>query len=268
MSLLTEPRDWTVFTFLPGSLDVPRLCDLVRSVELGFRPTEARIRVWGADQVEVPYDDAVWDTIVATPEVYGFALETNGSTPSLDCNAWPRESELMVSDVPPTSSLMEALVNAPGLLGGASGDSNDALWQGETHPNHYRMWFDGPWEHLPRSTDKWGREISDVSGNPGRTTNVPGMRLWAAQDTWFGPASALIIDHAAIPSLPVGRVTDLGGGRYHIRLWEDGTPLDEIRAAQQQLRDHLGFDTAAAREDEIHAALTAGEPEHPHRDLT
>jgi hypothetical protein len=39
--------------------------------------------------------------------------------------------------------------------------------------------------------------------------------------------------------------------------------LREIRAAQQLLRDQLGYDAAAAREDEIHAALTAGQAEDP-----
>ena len=52
MSTLTEPRPWTIFTFLPGAVDVRRLCDLARTTDLGFRPTSVRIRSWGADQVE------------------------------------------------------------------------------------------------------------------------------------------------------------------------------------------------------------------------
>lgn len=263
MSGPTEPRDVTIFTYLPGIVDVRRVCDLVRSCDLGFRPTGVRIRAWGADQVEAAYDDAVWDRILATPDVHGFALESEGSSPSLECDVFPVGTEVMVSGVRPSPSLVERLVDLPGLLGGASGDHTDASWQGEEDPEHYRMWFDGPWEHLPRTTNEWGEEVIDVSGNPGRDTDVPGMRLWAAQDVWFGPASAVAIDYDRIASLPVGAVTDLGGGRYHVRLWEDGTPIEEIRKAQQVLRDHLAYDAAEAREDEIRDALTAGQPDDP-----
>lgn len=260
---LMEPRDWTVFTYLPGSLDLRRACELVRAAELGFRPNEVSIIAWGAETVTVPYDDSAWDTILTTPEAYGFRLETDGSDPSLDCSLSTTDCTVMVSGAPRTESLIAALLSVPGLLAGASGDATDAHWQGETYPNHYRMWFDGPWEHLPRIVDKRGRELIDVSGNPGRITEVPGLRLWPAQDVWFGPSASLAVDHAAVPSLPVGRVTDLGDGRYHVRLWEDGAPLTEIRAAQQALRDHLGYQAAEARSDEIRAALTAGQPDDP-----
>jgi hypothetical protein len=263
VSTLTEPRQWTVFTFLPGSLDVPRLCDLVRTCELGFDPTVVRIRSWGADQLEAPYDDAVWARIVGTPDVHGFALESDGAEPSLSADVFPVEAEVMIAGVAPTSSFLTAVLELPGLVGGASGDATDARWQGETEINHYRMWYDGPWEHLPRTTDEWGDEIIDVSGNPGRITEIPGMRLWPAQDLWFGPGSALVISYDAVATLPVGRVTALGEGRYHVRLWEDGTPLDDVRKAQQALRDHLGYDAAEAREDEIRDALTAGQPDDP-----
>ncbi|TDO50504.1 hypothetical protein EV651_120192 [Kribbella sp. VKM Ac-2571] len=263
MSRLTEPRNWTVFTFLPGSLDLRRACELVRSIELGFRPSEVTISAWGSGGITVPYDGAVWDTILSTPEAYGFRLETDGSDPSLDCTLSSTDCQLMVSRAPSADSFIAALLNVPGLLAGASGDASDAHWQGETNPNHYRMWFDGPWEHLPRVIDEWGDEIIDVSGNPGRITEVPGLRLWPAQDLWFGPAAALAIDYEAIPGLPVGRVTDLGNGRYHVRLWEDGTPLTGIRKAQQALRDHLGYQAAEDRADEIRATLTEGQPDDP-----
>jgi hypothetical protein len=222
-----------------------------------------RIRAWGAEQVDAPYDGAVWDTILSVPEVHGFELETDGSEPSLSVDVFPDGAELMVSGSAPTESLVSAALELPGLIGGASGDATDARWQGETQINHYRMWFDGPWEHLPRTTDEWGDEIIDVSGNPGRITNVPGMRLWAAQDLWFGPGAALVIDHEAVATLPVGRVTDLGEGRWHVRLWDDGASLEEIRSAQQALRDHLGYDAAAGREQQIRDALTAGQPDDP-----
>ncbi|MEU4391445.1 hypothetical protein [Kribbella sp. NPDC023855] len=251
-----------MFTFLPG-LDLRLLCDVLRSVELGFRPNEARVQALGAGGITASYDDAVWETILATPEVYGFELETEGAGPGLGCSVLGTCGEVMVSGVPATERLVAALLDLPGLLGGASGDFTDARWQGETDPNHYRMWWDGPWEHLPRTVDEWGDEIIDVSGHPGRITEVPGMRLWPAQDVWFGPAAALVIDYEAIAGLPVGRVSDLGGGRFHVRLWEDGASLDEIRRVQQTVRDHLRYDAAVARDDEIRAALTAGQADDP-----
>ena len=263
MSTLTEPRPWTIFTFLPGAVDVRRLCDLARTTDLGFRPTSVRIRSWGADQVEAPYDAATWDTILGVPEVHGFELETDGAEPSLSAYVFPVQAEVMVSGAAPTAEFLAAALDLPGLVGGASGDATDARWQGETNPNHYRLWYDGAWEHLPRTTDEWGDEIIDVSGNPGRITDSPGMRLWAAQDLWFGPGAALVVAYDAIASLPVGRVTDLGEGRWHVRLWEDGTALEDVRTAQQALRDHLGYDAAAAREDEIRDALTSGQPDDP-----
>jgi len=247
-----------------GSLDLRRVGALLQASGLGFTPVEARILVHGDEALEVPYDETVWERIATTPDAYGFELNSGLEGPSVSCGLRPVEDEVMVSETTPDPQLVETLAGLPGLLGGASGDFEDARWQGETSPNHYRMWFDGPWEQLPRTIDpRTGKEIIDVSGNPGRITDLPGMRLWAAQDLWFGPASALLIDHDAIATLPVGRVTDLGGGRYHVRLWEDGTSLDDIRKAQQTLRDHLRYDAAAARQDEIRSALTADQPDDP-----
>jgi hypothetical protein len=261
VSTHTEPRDWTVFTFLPGSLDVAHASALSRAI--GFDPTTVRISQIGEEPTEVPYDDHIWQAIIERPDVSGFDLESGPLQPSANWSWSASSVQFWLSRVRPPQDLLTRLLDSPGVLGGASGDATDARWQGETQINHYRMWFDGPWEHLPLTTDEWGDEIIDVSGNAGRITDVPGMRLWAAQDLWFGPASALIIDHDAIPSLPVGQVTDLGDGRYHVRLWEDGTPLEEVRKAQHLLRDHLGYDAAADREDEIRAALTAGRADDP-----
>jgi len=244
-----------VFTFLPGSIDVPAACALTRAVDLGFIPTTVRISTLRGEPLELPFDDDVWDAVVATPEVITLGLESGLLQPAANWS-WSNTSvQFWLSGVRPTDTLLHGLLGSAGVLGGASGDATDARWQGETVINHYRMWFDKPWEDLPRVTDKWGEEVIDVSGNPGRITEVPGMRLWAAQDVWFGPASTLMIAYDAIPTLPVGHVTDLGEGRWHVRLWEDGTPLEEVRKAQQVLRDHLGFDAAAERLDEIRAAL-------------
>lgn len=239
------------------------LCAALRTSELGFRPTDVVIRPSGADSVELPYDEDVWGTIGDTPDVEGLELDTDGSDPSASCGVFPVEAELQVSGVLPSSSFLDAALALPGLIGGASGDGEDGRWQSETNPNHYRMWFDGPWENLARKVDNLGREIIDVSDNPGRITDSPGMRLWAAQDVWFGPGSALVIDHDAVASLPVGRVTDLGGGRWHVRLWEDDASVEEIRKAQQVLRNHLGYDAAESRADEIRDALTSGRPDDP-----
>lgn len=263
MSTHTEPSDGTVFTFLPGSVDVVGACALLRAAPLGFEPTIVRVSLLGEESVELPYDDDVWQKVTDTAEVTDLELESGILQPSASWS-WTRTStQFWLADVPPHEALLEALLDTPGLLGGASGDTTDARWQGETKLNHYRMWFDGPWEHLPRTTDGRGREIVDVSGNPGRITEVPGMRLWPAQDVWFGPAASLVVDLDEIATLPVGRVTALGEGRWHVRLWEDGASVEEIRKAQQVLRDHLGYDAAEARKDDIHSALTADQPDDP-----
>lgn len=267
MSAHTEPSSLTVFTYVAGSLDAADVGALHRSAGFGFTPTTVTIRAIGADPVELPYDDGVWDRIAGTADLRAVDFESGLLQPSLGWSWTPTHVQLWLADAPAPEGLLSALLAAPGLFGGAAGDGTDQRWQGETNPQHYRMWFDGPWEHLPRTTDRRGREIIDVSGNPGRMTDVPGMRLWAAQDVWFGPAAALVIDHAAIPgldtALDTARVTDLGDGRWHVRLWEDGTPLPEIRRAQQAVRDQLGFDAALAREDELWSLLTAGVQDDP-----
>jgi hypothetical protein len=261
VSTHTEPREWTVFTFLPGSIDVARACALSRAA--GFDPATVRVSRLGEEPIELPYDGQVWQTVAATPDVTGLDLESGTLQPGANWSWTDTRVQFWLSRVRPTDDLVRGLLDSPGLLGGASGDATDARWQGETRINHYRMWFDQPWEHLPRTTDEWGDEVIDVSGNPGRITDVPGMRLWAAQDLWFGAASSLVLDLEALPSLPVGQVSDLGGGRWHVRLWEDGASLEEIRKAQQVLRDHLRYDEATTREDEIRDALTAGQPDDP-----
>jgi hypothetical protein len=263
VSTHTDPSEWTVFTFLPGSVDVARAGDLLASGGLGFEPQTVRVSVLGEEAIERPYDDGVWQSLRETSGVIAIDLESGLLQPSATWSWTDTGVQVSISDVPAPAALVDRLVDVPGLLGGASGDATDARWQGETEISHYRMWYDQPWEHLPRTTDEWGDEIIDVSGNPGRVTDVPGMRLWAAQDLWFGPGSALVIAHDAIATLPVGRVTDLGDGRWHVRLWEDATPLEEVRKAQQVLREHLGYDAAEARVDAIRDALTAGRPDDP-----
>ena len=171
------------------------------------------------------------------------------------CRVSSVSTEVQLAGVAPPDHLLDALLDAPGLVLGVRGDGEDADWQGEEFPQHYEWWYDGEWEHLPRILDKRGRELIDVSGNPGRITSVAGIPLWAAQDLWFGPGAALVVDYPAVSTLPVGRLTDLGEGRLHVRLWEDGAPLEEVRKVQQIVRDHLGYDAATERVDEIRAAL-------------
>lgn len=191
MVAFTERRCWTVFSFVADSLDLGAVTALVRETDLGFTPAMARVRVLGEPDAEMPFGDDVWDRVMSTEGAYGFVLSgPGGADPSFDAAVLSLSTEVMLSEAWPTPSLLESLVTAPGLIGGARGDATDAHWQGEDQVNQYRMWFDGPWEHLPRTIDSWGDEVIDVSGNPGRITQVPGLRLWAAQDVWFGPEAA------------------------------------------------------------------------------
>lgn len=243
---------------MPGSPDLEGAVAIIRAADLGFRPVEVTVTEPGPDPVAFAYDADGWERILQTPGAIGFDLDMgNLETPRLSCRAGSIVTEVQLRGTAPPDDLLGTLLDTPGLVLAARGDAEDARWQGERNPNHYRWWYDGEWEHLPRVVDKRGRELVDVSGNPGRITSVAGIGLWAAQDLWFGPDAALVVDYDAITNLPVGRLTDLGEGRWHVRLWEDGTPLEEIRKAQQTLRDHLGFDAASDRADEIRAALTA-----------
>jgi hypothetical protein len=257
LSTPTEPADiLTDFAYLPGSPDLAGAVALLRDLDPGFTPAAVSVQEPGPDPVTFPFDAEAWDRILATPGTRGFDLDMGDlQKPSLSCTADTVGTEVQLAGVAPPTPLLEALVATPGLILGARGDWEDARWQGEEVPQHYEWWYSGEWKHLPRRVDKRGRELIDVSGNPGRVTSVAGVPLWAAQDLWFGPDAALVVDHAAIPTLPVGRLTDLGGGRWHVRLWDDGTPLDEIRRAQQLLREHLGYDAALERAEEIRAAL-------------
>lgn len=257
MSTPTEPaRVRTDFEFLHGSPDLSGAVALLRAAERGFTPREVTVTQSGPTPVAFPFDDSAWERILATPGAWGFDLDMGDlEEPRLGCRAGSVHTEVQLTGIEPPEGLVAVLLDTPGLIMGVRGDDEDARWQGEQNPNHYRMWYGGEWEHLPRTVDKRGRERIDISGNPGRITSVAGLTLWAGQDLWFGPAAALVIEYDAIGTLPVGQVTDLGEGRFHVRLWEDGTPLEEVRKAQQVLRDHLGYDAAAARVDEIRTAL-------------
>jgi len=257
LSTPTDPADLrTDFTFLPGSPDLSGAIALLRTIDPGFAPAEVSVQNPGPGLVTFPFDADAWDRILATPGASGFNLDMgNLVEPRLSCTVSSVGTEVQLTGIAPPDPLIEALLDTTGLVLGARGDSEDANWQGEEFPQHYQYWYDGEWEHLPRIIDKRGRELIDVSGNPGRITSVAGIPLWAAQDLWYGPGAALVLDYDAIATLPVGRLTDLGGGCWHVRLWEDGTPLEEVRKAQQVLRDHLGYDAATERVDEIRAAL-------------
>ena len=258
MSTPTDPAALeTNFSFVEGSPDLPGAVELLRDIDPGFTPVEVTVTQPGPAPVVFPFDDTAWEQILQTPGASGFALDMgNLEEPRLQCTAGSVTTWVQLAGTAPPTGLVELLLGHPGLILGTRGDGNDAAWQGERFPQHYEWWYDGEWRHLPRVLDKRGRELIDISGNPGRVTMVAGLPLWAAQDLWFGPDAALVVDYDAIPTLPVGRLTDLGKGRWHVRLWEDGTPLEEIRKAQRTLRDHLGYDEAADRVEEIRAALT------------
>lgn len=262
MSTHTEPHLLTELAYLPGG-GIDAVCALLARHGVGFEPVLVRVSVMGDDDRELPFRDDVWDEVAAVPDRTAVHLETEPAGPAAEVEAGLTATTVRVSGVPVGEALLDDLLHLPGLLGGASGDETDARWQGETDPQMYQMFYDGPWEHLPRTVDEWDDEVIDVSGNPGRIDDGPGMRLWAAQDLWFGPASAAVIAYDAVPTLPVGEVTHLGGGLWHVRLWADGTDLDDVRKAQQALRDHLGYDDAVRRADEVREALTAGRPDDP-----
>ncbi len=156
------------------------------------------------------------------------------------------------------SARIEALTAHPAFTVAVYGDRDDCSWQGETSVSNYRM-FKRPYEHLPRTVDRRGREVIDVSGNSGRLRETLGMRLWAGAQVWFGPAADAIVGLDRVRSLPVGEVSELSGGRVHVRLFEVGDPMGEVREKQRIFEEWLRFDELEARREELLAAYNAGE---------
>ncbi len=148
---------------------------------------------------------------------------------------------------------LERLTAHPAFTTAVFGDSDDWLWQGQESICRYQQ-TGREYEHLPRTVDEWGEEVIDVSGNPGRLRNTLGMRLWAGAQVWFGPAADAIVGLDRVRSLPVGEVSELSGGRVHVRLFEVGDPIGQVREKQRIFEKWLRFDELEARRDELLAA--------------
>ncbi len=153
---------------------------------------------------------------------------------------------------------VERLTSHPAFTSAMLGDEDDRLWQGQRKISRYRQ-TGRPYEHLPRTVDRRGREVIDVSGNSGRLRETLGMRLWAGAQVWFGPAADAIVGLDRVRSLPVGEVSELSGGRVHVRLFEVGDPMGEVREKQRIFEEWLRFDELEARREELLAAYNAGE---------
>ncbi|RLV48174.1 hypothetical protein D9V37_19070 [Nocardioides mangrovicus] len=264
-------RLWNLFSFVPGSRPLSVWVDVLRRLPLSFTPTRVRVRVPGEDVPDIGFDDDTWHrsstlegaTSVRLEQVENAGRDDERVVAVLQVTVARVVHEVLLSHVEANPELLAALLEAPGLIGGSRGDEQDATWQGETQPQHFEFWYPHDWQHLPRTTDRHGREIIDVSGHPGRISNVVGWRMWAAQDDWYGPGARLYVDLDALATLPLGEVTDLGEDRWHVRLWPDGASFEQIRTAQATLREHLGYDAAAARDDEIYDLITADQPDDP-----
>ena len=137
-------------------------------------------------------------------------------------------------------------------------DRTDLTWQSETMAQNYKI-FKRPWEHLPTYTDPdTSHQRVDISGNPGRKLELPGMRIVAAWRMWYGRGAFPFLPRERLLSFPdAHRIEELENDVVFIELYED--PLDyenpENRRRQQAFRDWMGLDELAAKAPKLLQAL-------------
>jgi len=77
----------------------------------------------------------------------------------------------------PSFEQLSQLANQLGFTAGNTADAEDVVWQCERFISNYEL-HSKPHDHLPKVFDPvWERNVIDVSRNPGRRTQFPGMWL-------------------------------------------------------------------------------------------
>lgn len=116
--------------------------------------------------------------------------------------------------------------------------------QGSTALRCYEV-FGRDHSHLPKIQTSSGQTVIDISGNPGRTTFLPGMCLQAAARMWFGGKVFDYIPRNRLLGFPeANRIEELPSGMVFVELFEDpfAAALPENRAKQKAFRDWIWLD--------------------------
>lgn len=240
--------------FLPDAFGVADALGLARQVP---RTDAARIYVdteTGARK-RIPHGPDALDRAARVDGAQSFDVETSDSQNLFSFNLYyscPAAQLTLDLPEPARSGLVASAAELPAFTFAALGDFDDLLWQDEIQVANYEF-YRRPLPDLPVSVDTFGHRVLDVSTNPGRSFPTYAMRLWAAQEMWFGPAADPIVGLHRVRSLPVGEVDDLPGGGLRVRLYGPGEPVERIRATQQAVREWLRFDTLEAQRQWIRA---------------
>lgn len=243
-----EVRTGQLLSWWPGTFDRAKAAEILTVLDLGFTPKSVEVNPgpragkvrpvrWGPGAVEVLADPAPFSWSIVAGNGWGQPNIQQG--PLLECD------RLDSGPSPMPASTVEALIQLDGFTLGAEGDTYDRDWESETDVGNYET-FGRPHSHLPRGVPYLGDETIDVSGNAGRLSFAPGLRMWAGTDVWFGPAAGRVMDYAKVPTIPVGTLTGLPNDRYHLHLFDLGDPIEEIREKQAALRAHLDWDRIEA----------------------
>src|SRR6185503_8403273 len=97
---------------------------------------------------------------------------------------------------------LNQLVNRFGFTAGYTADAEDVVWQCERFISNYELHSKSD-DQLSKIFDPvWEREMIDVSRNPGRRTQFPGMWLQSSWRMWFGTNAFRFISPERILSFP------------------------------------------------------------------
>lgn len=134
-------------------------------------------------------------------------------------------------------------------------DLNKARWQNETMISNYQV-QGRSYVNLPRVWDPIlspvvGKELIDVSGNPGHRTETHEISFMAAPEMWFGPKAWTCFDLEAVLSFPAAiSISETGRNTVHVRLFdtrETNYETRQILELQAQFRQHTGMDAVEQR---------------------
>lgn len=154
----------------------------------------------------------------------------------------------------PSIEVLEWLTSVPGFSVAYRALADDVFWQSERSLRTYELY-----ERSHRLAKKvkdpdTGEDRVDISQNPGRRSQYPGMWLQSSWQMWFGAGAFRRLPVTRLRDFPHGHTKVLASGAVFIQLYDDPATYDcePNRKVQAAFREWSGMNELERR------ALDAG----------
>lgn len=254
---MVENSATAFFSFQLGAVSGSHLAGVIEN-GLGFKPGHIRMRPQIVRNGPCNIDKRL-PKIRQCSKIEHLYLRTSNrsSVPSFHFTTWRSCHMLwlhyLYSQLLPRS-FFDRLTGLPGFNAGFLVDGADDFWQNTEHLSDYQN-YKKPYFHLSIDGDR-----VDISANPGRRFEYPGMLLSSGWRMWFGNFGLHVLGKEKLLTFPgAERIEELENGTVFIELYRNPEDYDSLENRRRQLgfREWVNMEQleAGARE-KIHQLLS------------